>query len=161
VAGRLRKVTYISSSMVYEGTRTGRRGGRRRDIPPPPSAYGFQKLAVEYFARAAWQQYGLPYTIVRPFNCVGAGEYEPVRDTGGAPGNAAQALCHVVPDLVRKALTGQDPLRILGSGDQVRHYTYGGDWPAGSSRAWSTRGRPARTSTCPRRGPPRSASWPR
>jgi len=131
-AGRLRKVTYISSSMVYEGTRHWpSREGDERDIPPPPSAYGFQKLAVEYFARAAWQQYGLPYTIVRPFNCVGAGEYEPVRDTGGAPGNAALALCHVVPDLVRKALTGQDPLRILGSGDQVRHYTYGGDLARG------------------------------
>ena len=40
-------------------------------MPPPLSSYGFQKLAVEYFARAAWDQYRLPYTIVRPFNCVG------------------------------------------------------------------------------------------
>jgi nucleoside-diphosphate-sugar epimerase len=32
-----------------------------------------------------------------------------------------------VPDLVVKVLRGQDPLHILGSGDQVRHYTYGGD----------------------------------
>jgi hypothetical protein len=53
----------------------------------------------------------------------GAGEYEPVRDVAGAPGNRALALSHVVPDLVRRSLTGQDPLRILGSGDQVRHYT--------------------------------------
>jgi nucleoside-diphosphate-sugar epimerase len=36
-------------------------------------------------------------------------------------------MSHVVPDLVQKVLKGQDPLRILGSGDQVRHYTYGGD----------------------------------
>jgi nucleoside-diphosphate-sugar epimerase len=28
-------------------------------------------------------------------------------------------------------LKGQDPLHILGSGDQVRHYTYGGDLAAG------------------------------
>ena len=48
--------------------------GHEREIPPPLSSYGFQKLAVEYFARAAWDQYGLPYTIVRPFNCVGIGE---------------------------------------------------------------------------------------
>jgi len=32
-----------------------------------------------------------------------------------------------VPDLVMKVLKGQDPLHILGKGDQVRHYTYGGD----------------------------------
>ena len=48
--------------------------GDERKIPPPLSSYGFQKLAVEYFATAAWDQYQLPYTIVRPFNCVGIGE---------------------------------------------------------------------------------------
>jgi nucleoside-diphosphate-sugar epimerase len=37
----------------------------------------------------------------------------------------------VVPDLVQKVLKGQDPLHILGSGDQVRHYTYGGDLAVG------------------------------
>ena len=50
----------------------GRGPGAR--VPPPLSSYGFQKLAVEYFARAAWDQYELPYTILRPFNCVGIGE---------------------------------------------------------------------------------------
>jgi UDP-glucose 4-epimerase len=36
-----------------------------------------------------------------------------------------------VPDLVQKVLKGQDPLHILGSGEQVRHYTYGGDLASG------------------------------
>ena len=40
---------------------------------------------------------------------------------------AALKLVHVVPDLVLKVLKGQDPLHILGEGNQVRHYTYGGD----------------------------------
>jgi nucleoside-diphosphate-sugar epimerase len=40
-------------------------------------------------------------------------------------------MSHVVPDLVQKVLKGQDPLHILGSGDQVRHYTYGGDLAVG------------------------------
>ena len=30
-----------------------------------------------------------------------------------------------------KVLKGQDPLHILGSGEQVRHYTYGGDLARG------------------------------
>ena len=37
----------------------------------------------------------------------------------------------VVPDLVQKVVQGQDPLHILGSGEQVRHYTYGGDLARG------------------------------
>jgi nucleoside-diphosphate-sugar epimerase len=46
-------------------------------------------------------------------------------------GNVKLALSHVVPDLVLKVLKGQDPLHILGAGDQVRHYTYGGDLAQG------------------------------
>ena len=42
-------------------------------------------------------------------------------------GNVKLAMSHVVPDLVQKVLKGQDPLHILGAGNQVRHYTYGGD----------------------------------
>jgi nucleoside-diphosphate-sugar epimerase len=82
---------------------------------------------VEYFARAAWDQYQLPYTIVRPFNCVGIGESRALGDQEILSGNVKLAMSHVVPDLVQKVLKGQDPLHILGSGDQVRHYTYGGD----------------------------------
>jgi nucleoside-diphosphate-sugar epimerase len=98
-----------------------------RASPPPRSTYGFQKLATEYFAHGAHEQYGLPYTIVRPFNCVGVGERHPLRADDMTEGNKRQALSHVVPDLVRKVLAGQDPLHILGDGTQVRHYTYGAD----------------------------------
>ena len=131
-AGRLKKVTYMSSSMVYESTATWPSvEGDERTIAPPLSSYGFQKLAVEYFARAAWDQYELPYTIVRPFNCVGIGEGRALGDVEVASGNVKLAMSHVVPDLVQKVLKGQDPLHILGDGSQVRHYTYGGDLAKG------------------------------
>jgi UDP-glucose 4-epimerase len=130
--GRLKKVTYLSSSMVYESTdRWPSVEGDERAVPPPLSSYGFQKLAVEYFARAAWDQYKLPYTIVRPFNCVGTGESRALGDVEIDSGNVKLAMSHVVPDLVQKVLKGQDPLHILGSGDQVRHYTYAGDLARG------------------------------
>jgi UDP-glucose 4-epimerase len=126
--GRLRKVTYISSSMVFESaTDWPSHEGQEKEIPPPLSSYGFQKLAVEYFAHAAWDQYQLPYTIVRPFNCVGTGESRALGDEEILSGNVRLAMSHVVPDLVQKVLKGQDPLHILGTGEQVRHYTYGGD----------------------------------
>jgi UDP-glucose 4-epimerase len=130
--GRLRKVTYVSSSMVFESAdEWPSYEGQQREIPPPMSSYGFQKLAVEYFARAAWDQYRLPFTLVRPFNCVGIGESRAIGGEQILSGNVKLALSHVVPDLVQKVLKGQDPLHILGSGDQVRHYTYGGDLAAG------------------------------
>jgi UDP-glucose 4-epimerase len=130
--GRLQKVTYLSSSMVFESTdRWPSKEGDERRIPPPLSSYGFQKLAVEYFARAAFDQYGLPYTIVRPFNCVGVGEGRALGEAEVLSGNVKLAMSHVVPDLVQKVLKGQDPLRILGDGTQVRHYTYGGDLARG------------------------------
>jgi UDP-glucose 4-epimerase len=125
---RLRKVTYMSSSMVFESTDTWpSEEGQERRIPPPLSSYGFQKLAVEYFARAAHDQHGLPFTIVRPFNCVGIGERRAMSDVEVLSGNIALAMSHVVPDLVQKVVKGQDPLHILGDGSQIRHYTYGGD----------------------------------
>jgi UDP-glucose 4-epimerase len=130
--GQLRKVTYLSSSMVFESAgEWPSYEGQEREIPPPLSSYGFQKLAVEYFARAAWEQYRLPYTIVRPFNCVGIGESRALGDEEILSGNVQLAMSHVVPDLVQKVLKGQEPLHILGSGEQVRHYTYGGDLARG------------------------------
>ena len=130
--GRLRKMTYLSSSMVFESTdRWPSKEGDERQVPPPLSSYGFQKLAVEYYAKAAWDQYQLPYTIVRPFNCVGVGEGRALGEVEVLSGNVKLAMSHVVPDLVQKVLKGQDPLHILGDGSQVRHYTYGGDLARG------------------------------
>jgi UDP-glucose 4-epimerase len=131
-SGKLKKVTYLSSSMVFESTQHWPSSeGDERKIPPPLSSYGFQKLAVEYFAKAAWDQYKLPYTIIRPFKCVGIGEGRALGDVDVSSGNVKLAMSHVVPDLVQKIVKGQDPLHILGEGDQIRHYTYGGDLAKG------------------------------
>ena len=126
--GRLQRITVISSSMVFESANVfPTPEGAQLTSPPPRSTYGFQKLAVEYFAKGAHEQYSLPYTIVRPFNCVGVGERRALRDHEVMSGNVKLAMSHVVPDLCQKVLKGQDPLHILGDGGQVRHYTYGGD----------------------------------
>jgi nucleoside-diphosphate-sugar epimerase len=129
---QLKKITVLSSSMVFESTAVyPTPEGEQRRSPPPRSTYGFQKLATEYFAQGAFDQYKLPYTICRPFNCVGIGEQRAVWDKAVLSGNITLAMSHVVPDLVQKVLKGQDPLHILGDGRQVRHYTYGGDLARG------------------------------
>jgi UDP-glucose 4-epimerase len=130
--GPLSRIIVVSSSMVFESaTVYPTPEGAQLTSPPPISTYGFQKLASEYFAKGAWEQYQLPYTIVRPFNCVGIGERRALQDTEIMSGNVKLAMSHVVPDLVLKVLKGQDPLHILGAGDQIRHYTYGGDLARG------------------------------
>jgi nucleoside-diphosphate-sugar epimerase len=130
--GRLQRIVVLSSSMVFESaTVFPTPEGAQLTSPPPRSTYGFQKLASEYFARGAHDQYGLPYTILRPFNCVGIGERRALRDAEIMSGNVKLAMSHVVPDLALKVVKGQDPLHILGDGSQVRHYTYGGDLARG------------------------------
>jgi nucleoside-diphosphate-sugar epimerase len=128
----LKKINVLSSSMVFESTdRYPTPEGAQFTSPPPLSTYGFQKLACEYFAKGAYEQYRLPYTIIRPFNCVGIGERRAKNEKDILSGNVRLAMSHVVPDLVQKILKGQSPLHILGAGNQIRHYTYGGDLARG------------------------------
>jgi nucleoside-diphosphate-sugar epimerase len=127
---KLKKINVISSSVVYESSQTFPSvEGDERKCPPPASSYGFQKLATEYYCRSAWEQFKLPFTIIRLFNCVGTGEKQALLDGGG--GNFKLATSHVVPDLIQKILKGQNPLRILGDGSQIRSYTYAGDLARG------------------------------
>jgi nucleoside-diphosphate-sugar epimerase len=130
--GRLQKINVVSSSMVFENAeRWPTEEGEQRRCPPPSSTYGFQKLATEYYTQGAWEQYKLPYTIIRPFNCVGIGERRAKCEKEVLSGNVKLAMSHVVPDLIQKVIKGQDPLHILGDGNQVRHYTYGADLARG------------------------------
>jgi UDP-glucose 4-epimerase len=129
---KLKKINIISSSMVFESTNVfPTPEGEQLKCPPPLSTYGFQKLACEYFAKGAFEQYKLPYTIIRPFNAIGTGEKRALVEKEIDSGNIKLAMSHVVPDLVQKVLKGQDPLHILGQGNQIRHYTYAGDLAVG------------------------------
>ena len=117
---RLKKINVLSSSMVFESTnKFPTPVGEQLKCPPPLSTYGFQKLACEYYAKGAHEQYQLPYTIIRPFNCIGTGEKRALSDKDILSGNVKLAMSHVVPDLVQKVLKGQDPLHILGTGNQI------------------------------------------
>lgn len=130
--GTLKKINVVSSSMVFENAQHWpTEEGEQRRCPPPSSTYGFQKLATEYYTQGAWEQYRLPFTIIRPFNCVGIGERRALCEKQIKSGNVNLAMSHVVPDLIQKVLKGQDPLHILGDGEQVRHYTYGADLARG------------------------------
>ena len=130
--GYLERIIVLSSSMVFEETSIYPTPEEEvKKCPPPSSTYGFQKLASEYFAKGAYEQYGLPYSIIRPFNCVGIGEEESISEHEITSGNVKLMLSHVLPDLINKVLKGQDPLHILGEGNQIRCYTNGKDLARG------------------------------
>ena len=112
---RVERFVYVSSSMVFErATEFPTPEDYLPDCPVPRSAYGFSKLTGEVYCRAANEEHGLPYTICRPFNAYGPGE-TPDREPG---------IAHAVPDLIAKALAGQRPLQIFGSGQQTRTLTH-------------------------------------
>ncbi|MDO8210025.1 NAD(P)-dependent oxidoreductase [Conexibacter sp. CPCC 206217] len=109
------RFTYVSSSMVFENAlEYPTTEEYLPQCPTPTSAYGFSKLTGEVYCRAAHAEHGLPYTICRPFNAYGPGE---VPDP--EPG-----IAHMVPDVIKKVLSGQKPLQIFGSGEQTRTLTH-------------------------------------
>src|SRR5829696_3911994 len=109
------RFSYVSSSMVFErAEQFPTREDYLPDCPVPRSAYGYSKLTGEVYCRAAHDEHGLPYTICRPFNAYGPGEM-PEDEPG---------IAHMVPDVIKKVLSGQKPLQIFGDGTQTRTLTH-------------------------------------
>lgn len=113
---KVNHVIYTSSSVVYQHQTQFPTHEESVDISPPPtSAYGMSKLVGEHLCKAYNEQFGLNYTVLRPFNAYGPRE---------APD---PEYAHVIPELIRKVLSGQYPVEIYGSGEQTRTFTHGKD----------------------------------
>lgn len=131
--GRLSRIVVVSSTRVYESaTVFPTPEGAERLSPPPQSTFGFQKLATEYFARGAWEQYRLPFTLLRASPVVGRGERSALLRLD-EPGAQPLKLFtnHSVADLVIKILSGQDPVHLSGQGTQMRNYIAASDLARG------------------------------
>ena len=127
----LERFVYVSSSMVFEqATEYPTTEEHIWTCPVPRSAYGFSKLQGEVHVRAADDEFGLPWTICRPFNAYGPGEL-PEDEPG---------IAHMVPDVIRKvlALPTGSPLPIFGDGTQTRTITHIDDIADGIVTAMSS-----------------------
>lgn len=126
IAEHVRQIIYISSSCIFDNSPAHPITEDALETSPPPSTgYPFSKLVGEFYCKAYAQQYGLRFTILRPFNVYGPGELP-----GKEPGDS-----HVIPDLALKLYSGQDPLEIFGDGQQTRCFTHIDDITRGIIRA--------------------------
>lgn len=107
---RVRRFVYCSSSEVYGNAS---RGELREDVTVccPMTAYGASKLAGELYTEAYLRTYGLPTTVVRPFNAYGPRAYQ----TG--------VRAEVLPRFVGRVLNGLSPV-VFGDGKNARDFTY-------------------------------------
>lgn len=111
------KLAYVSSSMVYE--RCDNNPTTEDDLndstPAPLTELGLSKLAGERLCQAFFSQYGLNYTIWRPFNILSPGE-RAAAETG---------VAHVYADFIQKIIIDkQNPVDILGDGQQIRCFIW-------------------------------------
>lgn len=114
-AAGVRRVVYISSSMVYEQCTTQPLAEDSEGSRLPQTDYGLSKLVGERMSKAFWTQYGLPFTIWRPFNIIDPGE----------AGTDDPGVSHVFADFIhRLVIRQQNPLDILGDGLQVRSFAH-------------------------------------
>ena len=119
-AAKVKRVVYISSSMVYENC------PQNESIPvwesmidefeAPYTEYGLSKFVGERLSQAFAKQYGVDYTIWRPFNIITP--YEKVN-------NQDLGVSHVFADYIENIVVKKmNPLPIIGDGEQIRCFTW-------------------------------------
>jgi len=116
VKHNVKKIAYISSSMVYE--RCQSHPSKEEDAFEsliPSTDYGLSKVVGEKMCRAFARQYDIKYVVWRPFNIITP--YEIAENE--------QGLSHVFADFIKNIVVEKkNPLPIFGDGEQIRCFTW-------------------------------------
>lgn len=120
VTNDVKKVVYISSSMVYENCPQDIATPVEEHIvdyyPAPYTDYGLSKFVGERVSKAYLKQHNLKYTIWRPFNIITPYEKSESEEVG---------ISHVFADYIRNIVVERKhPLPIIGDGYQIRCFTW-------------------------------------
>jgi UDP-glucose 4-epimerase len=116
VEASVKRFVYVSSSEAY-GSALSLPMGEEHPLCPT-TVYGASKAAGELYAQACMRTYGLPVTVVRPFNAYGPREH--------SSGTSAE----VIPKFVSRLTNGMPPV-IFGDGSQTRDFTWVQETSAG------------------------------
>ena len=109
------KVVYTSSSMVYENCQGTVKEDDIDTVVAPYTEYGLSKFVGERMSIAFEKQYGVSYTIWRPFNIL-----TPYEKSEGQQGTA-----HVFADFMHEIIIKRsNNIPLLGDGEQIRCFTW-------------------------------------
>jgi len=112
---RASRFLVCSSSCVYPDDAivpTPEYEGERGTPDSSNEGYGWAKRIGEKQARYYAEEYGMEIAIARPFNAYGPRDY------------LESEKAHVIPALIRRVLSGEDPLVVWGSGRQTRSFVH-------------------------------------
>ena len=91
-----------------------------KDLPEPTNiGYGWSKRTEELMGEWYHKEFGMNISIVRPYNAYGP------RD------NFDPESSHVIPALIKRVFSNENPLKVWGSGSQTRSFLYVKDFARG------------------------------
>jgi UDP-glucose 4-epimerase len=129
---KVERFVYVSSAMVFErATEFPTSEAHLAECAMPVSAYGFAMLTGEMYCRAAHEEYGLRYTICRPFDAYGPGIGLPATPDVARADEGTLQSANGLNALIASALSGETPLRTAGSSEQTRTPTHVDDVAGG------------------------------
>lgn len=103
------RFVYVSSSEAYGSAETFPM--TEQHPLNPTTVYGAAKAAGELYSQSCMRRYGIPVTVVRPFNAYGPREH--------SSGDSAE----VIPSFAARILAGLQPV-VFGDGTQTRDFTW-------------------------------------
>jgi len=105
----------VSSACVYPHDAkipTPESEGFRGEPEPTNGGYGWSKRMAEMLGTYYAQEFGMSIGIVRPYNAYGPRDHFDLQKS------------HVIPALIRRVFSKENPLRVWGSGNQSRSFLY-------------------------------------
>src|SRR5882672_5406524 len=114
----VKKYVCVSSACIYQSNcsiPTHESEGFVGEPDPSNEGYGYAKRVAEVQARTYAQQYGMDIPIVRFYNAYG-------------PGDRFDATGHVIASLIKRAIEGEDPLTVWGTGKPTRSFLFVSDF---------------------------------
>lgn len=118
----IKRVLLVSSACVYPhnaSTPTPESEGFLDDPEPTNLGYGWAKRMGEVGARVFSDQYNMDVAVVRPYNCYGPRDH------------FENEKSHVIPALIKRIVSGENPVTVWGSGTQTRSFLYVEDFARG------------------------------
>ncbi len=119
---KITRVLLVSSACVYPhntSTPTPESEGFLHDPEPTNLGYGWAKRMGEVAGRVFSDQYNMDVAVVRPYNCYGPRDH------------FEENKSHVIPALIKRIFSGENPVTVWGSGSQTRSFLYVKDFAHG------------------------------